>query len=248
MIKRIIKSLFGIYAALIFVISLIFTAVGYFLVFTFMSAERAPYIAHQKISRPWSKFLFLLYGLRMKIENQNLLDAGQTYVFIANHQSQLDIPAYAIACNHTFRFLAKAELTKIPLLGYIIRNLYITVDRKDKIARAKSMDRMIRSLKNNISVFICPEGTRNKTHAPLLPFHDGAFRLAIEAGIPLAILVVKNTDKLLSPVKPIELSPGRIDCIWLKPIDTKGLTADDIPSLKEKVADLMTGILKDSGI
>jgi 1-acyl-sn-glycerol-3-phosphate acyltransferase len=58
-----------------------------------------------------------------RVRNRHVIDSGKTYVFVANHQSQLDIPLYAIACSNIFRFLAKAELTKIPLMGYIIRNL-----------------------------------------------------------------------------------------------------------------------------
>src|SRR5438309_10620646 len=121
---RFLKNLFGIYALIIFCLSLIVTGICYFLVFTFASKEKAPHIAHQKISRNWAGFLFPVFGLRVKIKNKELLDPKQTYIFVANHRSQLDIPAYALACEHTIRFLAKEELTKLPLMGYIIRRLY----------------------------------------------------------------------------------------------------------------------------
>ena len=224
-------------------ITLIFSFISYPFIFLLFKKEKAPFIAHQLISRPWSRVIFFFYGVRLNIKNQENLDINQTYVFIANHRSQLDIPTYAIATPHTIRFLSKAELTKIPLLGFIISRLYITVDRKDKAARAKSMDNMIKSLKDGISVFICPEGTRNKGIDPLLPFHDGAFRLAIQSQVPLAILVLKNADRLLSPKHPIELSPGTIYCHWCEPISTTGLTQDDLPSLKTKVINIMTSVL-----
>ena len=195
--------------------------------------ENAPFIAHRYISRNWSKIIFIFYGIKIETKNSELLDDKQTYVFISNHRSQLDIPAYAIATKHTIRFLAKAELTKIPFLGYIIKRLYISVNRKDKAARAQSMENMMQSLKDEISVFICPEGTRNKGNEPLLPFHDGAFRLAIQAQVPLAILAIKNSGNLLSPLRPIELSPGKITCEWCKPLSTSGMTEADIPILKE---------------
>ena len=176
-----------------------------------------------------------------------MIDPSQTYVFIANHQSFLDIPAYAIACNNSIRFLAKVELTKIPLLGYVIRKIYITVDRKDKAARLKSIENMLDSLREEISVFICPEGTRNRTEKPLLDFHDGAFRLAIESQLPLAVLTVKGAEKLLSPLRPLELSPGTITCVWAKPIATSGMNIDDLPRLKEEARNLMLAILDESG-
>lgn len=232
-ISRLTRTLFGIYAILIFAITLLITFCLYNFIFLVFSQKKSPFIAHTYVSRPWSMTLFFFYGIRLKIRNSEYLDRNQTYVFISNHRSQLDIPAFAIATPNTFRFLAKVELTKLPLLGYIISKLYITVDRKDKVARARSMDNMITSLKENISVTIFPEGTRNKSSDPLLSFHDGAFRLAIQAQVPLAILVHENADKLLSPLRPIELSPGKITCDWCKPIPTSGMTQDDLPLLKE---------------
>ncbi len=240
---RFFKSLFGIYAAIIFIIMLIVSFIAYIIIFTFFSEKKAPFIAHQYVSRPWSRILFFCWGITLKIKNKERIDDKQTYVFIANHSSQLDIPTYAIATSHTIRFLSKVELTKIPLLGYIIKRLYITVDRKDKVARAKSMDNMIKSLNDGISVFICPEGTRNKGKEPLLPFHDGAFRLAIQAQLPLGIMVLKNANKLLSPLRPLELSPGTIYCHWCEPVSTKGMSQDDLPALKEKAVKIMTEVL-----
>ena len=239
-IKRFLSTLFGAYAIVIFVCTLIITFILYILVFTIAPEKSAPFIGHQNISRPWARVLFFFFGVRLKLKNKKTLRRDQTYVFVANHRSQLDIPAYAIATPHTIRFLAKAELTKIPLMGFIIKRLYISVDRSDKAARARSMENMMDSLRDGISVFICPEGTRNKGKDPLLPFHDGAFRLAIQAQVPVAVLVLKNAENLLSPLRPIELWPGRMHGVWMEPIETKGMSADDVPKLREKVQELMT--------
>jgi 1-acyl-sn-glycerol-3-phosphate acyltransferase len=240
---RILKTLFGIYAIIIFIIVLIPAFLSYIFIFTVFGKKKSPFIAHQWISRPWSKMLFFFYGVRLKIYNSEFVNDKLPYIFIANHSSQLDIPAYAIATKQTIRFLAKKELTKIPMMGYIIKRLYIPVDRKDKEARQRSMDNMVESLHEGISVFICAEGTRNKTNDPLLPFRDGAFRLAIQSQLPLAILVVKNTNKLLSPLRPIELSPGTISCYWCKPLETKGMTEEDIPALKNHAIKVMMEML-----
>jgi 1-acyl-sn-glycerol-3-phosphate acyltransferase len=239
-LSRLLRTLFGLYALIIFLCTLILSSLCYFFIFTFVDQKRAPFIAHQYISRTWAATILFLFGIRTVVKDKRLLDPDQVYVFIANHRSQLDIPAYAVATDHTIRFLAKSELMKLPLMGYIIKHLYVSVDRKDKVARAKSMDNMIASLKEGISVFICPEGTRNKSADPLLPFHDGAFRLAIQSQNPLACMVIINSDKLLSPLRPIELSPGRLTCIWLKPFSTKGMTLADLPQLKESVVREMT--------
>ncbi|TAH43233.1 MAG: 1-acyl-sn-glycerol-3-phosphate acyltransferase [Bacteroidetes bacterium] len=239
MFVRILRALLGIWAVLVFSITLLFSGILYFIIFSTTPKDKAAHIAHRIVSRAWARILFISFGIRLRVKNKSLLENDKVYVFAANHRSMLDIPAYALACNHTFRFLAKAELMKIPVLGYIIRQLYISVDRKNKAARSKSMENMHRSLQQGISVFICPEGTRNKTENLLLNFHDGAFRLAISAQVPLAVLTILNSGKLLSPKRPIELKPGIIECVWSAPIDTKGMTEDDIPHLKEIVIKLM---------
>ena len=244
MIKRILRNLFGIYALVIFLLTLLTVIFFYVIIFSTTSEKKAPFIAHKYISRNWARTLFFFFGIRIKIHNRNLLDKNKTYVFVANHLAQLDIPAYAISTDHTFRFLAKEELTKIPLMGYIIRKLYISVNRKDKIARARSMDNMKRSLDDHISIFICPEGTRNKTEEHLVDFRNGAFRLAIQAQRPLAVMTIINSGKLQSPNRPIELSPGIIHCIWDKPIDTTGMTDENVQSLKDQAREMMIRNLK----
>jgi 1-acyl-sn-glycerol-3-phosphate acyltransferase len=239
MLLRFLKSLFGIYAALVFIIVMLLTLPGYFLVFWFAPKKKAPHWAHRYISYNWAATLFICYLIRWKVRNIDYLDRNENYVFVANHSSALDIPAYALSCKNTFRFLSKAELAKIPVLGFIIRNLYITVDRKNKNDRVKSMEAMVQSLRDGVSIFICPEGTRNRTTEPLLPFRDGAFRTAIEAQVPIAVLTVKNANKLLTPLRPIELRPGTIELIWSKPIPTKGMTMNDIERLKAEAFKLM---------
>lgn len=243
--KSLLKNIFGIFAGLIFAVTLILVIPCYFIIFQLASEKKAPHLAHRYISRSWAKLLFIpFFGIRLKITGKEKLDKKKTYVFIANHRSQLDIPAYAISTEHTFRFLAKEELTRIPLLGFIIRKLYISVNRKDKAARMRSMDRMKQSLDDGISVFICPEGTRNTTDLPLLDFHDGAFRLAIAAQVPLAIMAIVGSDRLLSPRNPLALSPGKMYCHWADPIDTKGMTEKDVPALKDKAVKIMLKLLQ----
>ncbi|MEO6883984.1 MAG: lysophospholipid acyltransferase family protein [Bacteroidia bacterium] len=210
----------------------------YFFVFTFVPKKDAPYLGH-KVSRFWAKFVYFFLLIRVKISGMEKINPSKTYVFIGNHQSQLDVPIYALACENTVRFLAKAELTKVPFLGYIIKKLYVSVDRNDRKDRSKSIEIMKRTLNENISIFLCPEGTRNRTKEPLLDFKDGAFRLAIDAQIPLAVLTIIDSKKHHSPMRPLELLPGTIKAIWETPIETKGMTQDDLPALKEQARQLM---------
>ncbi len=245
-ILRFFKSLFGIYAALFFIATLLITTPLYFFVFLFLSDKKAPHIAHKIISRSWARALTWGFFTPMRIKNSAYIHQDKAYVMIANHRSQLDIPLYALASKNTLRFLAKAELTKIPLLGFIIRKLYMTVNRTDRNDRNRSIEIMRRSLDENISVFLCPEGTRNRfDEPPLLDFRDGAFRLAIITKTPLAVLTLLNTGEKLSPVRPMEFTPGPLYAVWDEPIDTSNLTLEDVPALKEKVRQIMIAHLSE---
>ncbi len=242
--KRILRTIYGFYGACAFALLLLIVTPCYFIIFIFVPKKLAYPVAHKYISRPWARGVLVLFFIRLKVKNKNFVDPKVTYVFVSNHRSLLDIPSFACSCKNTFRFLAKAELVKVPVLGFLISRLYITVNRRDRNDRAKSIEVMKNNLREHISVFIYPEGTRNKTDKPLLDFHDGAFRLAIEAQIPLAVMTVMGSGKLLSPLKFMELSPGTLHCEWSPVIETKGMTQKDIPALKEKTKQLMINILK----
>lgn len=239
----ILKTLFGFYAVLFVVITLFIVIPCYVVIFTTFPVAKAPHAAH-KISRFWAKLLFIGFFIRVKIKGKELIDKNQVYVFVCNHRSQLDIPLFAVACKNTFRFLAKEEVTHIPLIGYVVKKLYITVDRKSKEDRAKSVERMKDSLlKEKIAVLLYPEGTRNRTQEPLIDFKDGAFRLAIDTQLPLAVLTIMNSGDFSPANKFLQLRPGTIKAKWTEPISTKGMTLEDVPRLKEIVRErLLKGL------
>jgi 1-acyl-sn-glycerol-3-phosphate acyltransferase len=240
---RPLRFLFGIYCGIIFLITLFIFPPGVAFIFLLASEKKAPHLAH-RWNRNWARIFSFFFFQPVRLRNKEYIDPNRAYVFVANHRSQLDIPVFALACKNTFRFLAKAELTKIPLMGFVIKKLYITVNRKDHTDRNRSIEIMRRSLDEGISVFLCPEGTRNKEEEPpLLDFRDGAFRLAILTQMPLAVLTLINTADKLSPKRPVEMGIGAIYGVWDKPIETKGMTIEDVPALKEKVKEMMIGHL-----
>ena len=229
-----LKTLFGIYAALIIIVVIIIAVPFYFFLFTTrIFGKRTPHIAH-KISIAMAKTLFIFYLIRVKVLRKNNLNKEGVFIFVSNHNSLLDVPFCAIVTPVTFRYLSKEELVKIPLFGYIIRKLYLSVNRKDEESRAHSMENMKRSLNEGISIYLFPEGTRNKTSEPLKKFYDGAFKLSFETGIPLVPMTIRNSKNLLNGFK---LKPGIMECFWNNPIyPTK---EDSMQSLKEQVQNLM---------
>ena len=242
---RIPQFIFGMWVALLFTLSMPFFFIIYILIFSLLPERKARSAAHNA-TRLWARYTFVIMFIRVKIKGKEKIDRKRVYVFVANHQSQLDIPAFMLSNRSVFRFLSKAELARIPVFGYILRKLYITVDRADKNDRSKSIQLLRKSLDEGVSVFLCPEGTRNRTKAPLIEFKDGAFRLAIEAQVPIAVLTVLDSKKRNSPRSQLELIPGTIHGIWNDIIDTKGLTLDDVSLLKNRVYGMMLRNLEGS--
>ena len=240
--KRVFGFVFLLWCCIPMLASLLFVIPAYALLFNFSSKEKGPHRAHA-VSRIWARFLFAGFLVRFKLSGREKIDPKGTYVFISNHRSLLDIPAYALACSNTFRFLSKAELARVPLLGYVIRNLYITVNRSDKRDRHRSIEKMLESLNEHISVFLAPEGTRNTGADPLLEFKDGAFRLAIAGQYPLAVLVLHDAEQRLSPRRPLEMYPGTIHGEWIGVFETRGMTEEDMPRLKEEIYRKMSDCL-----
>lgn len=194
------------------------------------------------VSRMWARGIFLFTGIRTHRIKENPLRKGESYVLVSNHLSALDVPLGAVVCSIPFRFLSKAELGRVPILGWIIRNIYLTVDRQNHKARQQSMERMKRVLAQGVSLFIYPEGTRNTTGELTAKFFDGAFRLAIESKKPIAILVIANTHDLC-PARGFGLSPGKLTYQWVGPIQTLDYTNSDTEALRDRVKNLINETL-----
>lgn len=183
-------------------------------------------------------FLFLI-GIRLRVKGRDNLDRGQSYIIVSNHRSSLDFIVNAHAFPGVFRFLAKQELHKIPVFGWVVKKMCLSVDRRSAMSRARSVVEIKQELAAGWSVFIYPEGGRNRSESPLGDFFDGAFRIAIQTGAPIAVQTVENIREVSATAKSIDLWPGTVRIVWDKPIATAGLKAEDIPALKEQVRALM---------
>ena len=134
-------------------------------------------------------------------------------------------------------------MVKIPVFGWIYRAAVILVDRSNSETRSKSVRALKAAIKNNISIFIFPEGTFNESAAPLKSFFDGAFRIAIETQTPIKPILLVDTLSRLHYHSIFSLSPGRNRVVFLEEVPVKDLTLSDIPDLRNKVYELMdTGL------
>ena len=185
------------------------------------------------LCRLWAD-LCLFFGM---IPHTNIYEAPHNrnipYIFVSNHISYFDIPVMMKAVrNQNFRILGKAEMTKIPIFGFIYKSAVVLVSRNDMVQRAKSVQVVKSVLRKKISVFICPEGTFNMTHKPLKSFYDGAFRIAIETQTPIKPIIFLDSYDRLNYHNIFSLTPGRSRAVYLSETETKGLTLHDVANLR----------------
>lgn len=203
--------------------------------------QRAVVVTHFFI-KCWSRIYSFLNFIPYDIRNREKIKRGSSYIFVSNHTSFMDIPALVVTIKGQFRALAKKELLKIPVFGWIAQIMCVVVDRSSNESRRKSMENLKRILGMGISVLIFPEGTQNRSKELLQPFYDGAFRIAIETQQSIMPVVVLGAGEIMPPGKAF-IKPGKITVIIGEEISTTGLTLTDVKDLREKVYEIMQGMI-----
>jgi 1-acyl-sn-glycerol-3-phosphate acyltransferase len=155
----------------------------------------------------------------------------RAYVVIANHESTAD-PFLLSSLPWDMRWVAKEELFRLPLIGWLMRlGGDIPLRRGDRDSVASMFEECRRTLAHGLPVMVFPEGTRSPD-GRLLPFKDGAFRLAIETGAPLLLVAIAGTRQC-RPKGSLGFGFARAEARVLGTIETAGLTAEDLPRLRE---------------
>ena len=232
-----------IHALYIFWVFLVFTS--FMLLFLpgltlpFLFGNRGSWVGY-KFLWIWSLIFSWLTFIRYEFHGRENFRKGQSYIYVSNHTSFLDLPGIRLLIPGEFRPLAKKELLKIPVFGLIARGATIIVDRSDRESKQKSLERLKKILTDGISILLFAEGTQNRTKEMLQPFKDGAFRLAIDTQMPLLPIVVIGAGKLMPP-GTINLRPGLIKIIVAPEISTDGKS--DASQLKQQTFDVMKGMI-----
>ncbi len=159
-------------------------------------------------------------------------DPRRPYVFVSNHTSLADVFLIALL-PWEMKWLSKKTILNIPLLGWQMRLAGdVELVRGDKGSARRAMEELRRRLDRKLSVLIFPEGTRTEDGA-LSPFRDGAFRLAIEAGVDVIPLAVQGTEAAL-PKHSFLFRPTTATVTVLPAVSTTGLTQADAWRLAEE--------------
>lgn len=152
-------------------------------------------------------------------------------VVVSNHESNAD-PFLISHLPWEMKWLGKKSLFKVPVVGWMMGMAGdIPVERGDRDSATGAMARCKAWLAKGMPVMIFPEGTRSKTEE-LLPFKDGAFRLAIEVQADVLPLAVSGT-RLALPKHSWRFATSRGLVTVGTPISTKGMTLDDVEKLKD---------------
>ena len=243
-LTSIFRTFFSIYVFILFVafLLLIFPIVLIASLFGKIKGGNFIYI----LCKWWSHFVLFMGGIYIKRIFEAPLNRKKQYVFVFNHLSYLDIPVLMKAIpTQYFRILGKAELSKIPIFGFLYKNAVISVDRSNVANRAKSVQQLKAFLRKGISIVLSPEGTFNMTHKPLKDFYDGAFKVALETQTPIMPILFLDVYDRLNYSSVFSLNPGKCRIVYLEEVLVEGLTIDDVKMLKEKVYKKMEeGLIK----
>ncbi len=232
-IIKFVQALYSIYAFLLFVLFLILVIPMVMIASLFGTVKGGNIIF--RICSLWADCWMPMIGLFHKNIYRSPHVADHACIFVANHISYMDIPVLVKTLRQPIRVLAKIEMSKIPLFGYLYRKATVMVDRSSNENRAKSVKTLKAILRRGISVVIFPEGTFNVTGQPLKEFYNGAFRIAIETQTPIKPVVFPLTLDRLHYDSIFSLTPGRSLAVFLDEIPVDGLTIGDIDLLKNKV-------------
>ncbi len=192
-------------------------------------------------ARLWARIILWACGVRLRVEGAETVPRDTPVVFMANHESWLDIPALLVAIPGQVRFLAKKSLFSVPFLGWAMRAMgFIPVDRENRRQAIRSFEEAAARIRAGRSVLVFPEETRSP-NGELLPFQRGGFLIALKAQLPIVPTGLQGPRKVL-PKKRYLLRPGPITVRFGEPVLTGGLGVGSKERLMQQVRDAVDAL------
>ena len=180
----------------------------------------------------------------LRVQGDEHLQSPRPAIFVFNHQSPLDVVLIGALVRRDITAVAKDSLRHHPVfgpIGYLIGAAFI--DRSNAAAAREAMQPVVESLRAGVSIAIAPEGTRSPT-AELLPFKKGPFHMAIQGGVPMVPIVIRNAGELMA-AHSAWISPGVVDVCVLPPFDTSAWTVEEIDGPVAEVREAFLRTLAD---
>ena len=191
-----------------------------------------------KITHWWANFVLKLSGCKVHVEGLENIPKDRAALFVANHQSNFDIPLLMSVIDTPKGFIAKKELENIPLLSKWMKYIQcVFMDRNNLRQSAESIVKGINILKSGYSMVIFPEGTRSKggQHSD---FKAGSFKLATKSKSLIVPVTIDGTYKVLEESNN-KIKASNLKVIIHKPIDPTTLSKDQLSNLHEDVQNIV---------
>ncbi len=223
-----------IFMPLVIVLTLLFSTLT-----VIFSTLVNPEWASRVFASTWGRVLAWLTPVRVTVDGAENARREQSYVVASNHQSQYDILLIYGWLKLDLKWVMKKELRKIPGIGIGCEKAgHIFVDRRDPKQARKAIGEALDCLTRGVGILFFPEGTRS-LDGRLLPFKKGAFRLAIDQGLPLLPVTLVGTRNVL-PAKSLRLFPGPIRMVIHPEIDSHGKSVEQL--MEETRAAITSGM------
>jgi 1-acyl-sn-glycerol-3-phosphate acyltransferase len=239
------KFLYKVYFGLIFCVF----GILFYPVFIFLLRTEKGIPAAWRLKKIWTKCIQLFTLMGLSIKNKHNFPSQTPYIICANHASYLDIILMYSIIPKCFIFMGKSELLQWPLVHVFFRNMDVPVYRNDKYKAAKSLQIAGERLKSGYNVVIFPEGKMPPNAPKMDKFKNGAFKLAIEHQVPIVPITFLNNWLLFSDHEDVFRygQPGIAKLIVHEPIETKGLTEEDLINLRDQTREIIKKPLYEQG-
>ena len=183
----------------------------------------------------WSRLYYWLFFMNAEVEGAENLQKGQSYVFVSNHESLFDVWLIYGWLPVVFKWLMKAELRKVPFIGFGCAAAgHIFIERTHLKQAKQSIEKAKQTLTNGVSVVIFPEGTRS-ADGKVQEFKLGAFQIAFDLDLPVVPVTIIGPHKILPKDAWLVRPAQKARLIIGKPVDiTPYIPAEDADRATKK--------------
>ncbi len=183
--------------------------------------------------------VIFLSGIKRTVIGEENVPKDTAVLYVGNHRSIFDVVLCYPRVPNPTGFISKKEILKVPLLNiWMIYMDCLFLDRSDMRKGLEMVLSAIDKVKNGISIFIYPEGTRNKTDKPLGEFHKGSFKIAQKSGCPIVPVVVNHSDEIFEQHFPF-IKSTKVTIEYCKPIDISTLSKEDQRNIDNYVKEII---------
>lgn len=186
----------------------------------------------------WARFLVAMAGINVRVSGLENVPHDEPALFISNHQSNFDIPVLLGCINKSKGFLAKIELTKLPVINsWMEKTGCVFIDRSDRRQSLKAIHKCIEMIKSGQSMVIFPEGTRSRG-AVMGKFKKGSLRVAEKIRVPIIPVVINGTYKLME-ANNNKIKSAHVEVKILRPVYYENLSEIERVNINDYIREMI---------